>query len=331
MKRAPRTSADYLKANWNEWAKEEVEWVVYTLHDTGFMEIWNGDRSEDAVFRLTATGRWALLDQALPGKANGGAPEAIFQVQPNMELLVTPSACPDAIVSMLSFTEPIRIETVARLRITPASLRRGLDRGGSLKQFRAILEKSSKSGLPENVSKRIQELEQREGEIELVPCGSLVRFRDSALVDAVIRSGALGPAAAGRYDPQTLLLRRGVGVPLIAKALRKAGYLPRVVELVPGRKAAGDSSESASHEVTPIEGVVYEPREVRDLIRRAAEEGHDVEIRCYSASSSRRSETHVIEPEEIEDDVVTAYCWDHNCEQNFQLDRIQAARLVESA
>lgn len=110
-------------------------------------------------------------------------------------------------------------------RFSPDSMRRGLDRGRSARDLAEELTAMSRTGdLPNTLTRLIEDVARRHGEVRVVASGCCLRVADDALAVELTRARGLTKLALRTIVPGVLVSARGPSETL--RLLRQAGYVP---------------------------------------------------------------------------------------------------------
>jgi hypothetical protein len=138
-----RSSADLQSLAWNLFV-----WMRKYLYLLGIVDMAYDDTGRAVAMRLTQMGA-ELLDM-LPGRELEGAGHLV--VNPDYEVVLFPDRCSHELVYQLDrFCERELTDSLYHYRITPGSLHRALAEGMELDEVRDLLEKFSRTPLPQNV------------------------------------------------------------------------------------------------------------------------------------------------------------------------------------
>lgn len=116
-------------------------------------------------------------------------------------------------------------------RFTPASIRRGLDAGGSAASIESELTGLNGGPLPQPLRYLIADTARRHGQLRVVSAGCVIHAPEPALLTEIIYHRKLAPLGLRQLAPTVLVSR--TPAPETLAALRTAGYAP-VTEAVDG-------------------------------------------------------------------------------------------------
>jgi hypothetical protein len=110
-------------------------------------------------------------------------------------------------------------------RFSPDSVRRGLDQGWSARDLAEELTAMSRTGdLPNTLTRLIEDVARRHGEVRVVASGCCLRVADDALAVELTRARGLVSLGLRTIAPGVLVSTRGPAETL--RVLRQAGYVP---------------------------------------------------------------------------------------------------------
>jgi len=198
--------------------------------DAGFFAaaLW----AEAALLGIIADGRPSPL---LRGLVEGGADSSVKELfadqlttalfQNDLTVVVTglPSLDMGELLDGVADREARGVAST--WRFSPESMRRGLDRGWSARDLTEELTAMSRTGdLPNTLTRLIEDVARRHGEVRVVASGCCLRVADDALAVELTRARGLVSLELRTIAPGVLVSARGPSETL--RVLRQAGYVP---------------------------------------------------------------------------------------------------------
>lgn len=161
------------------------------------------DSSGDLVaFRVLPEGLAALLaDQAPPRPAPG-----LIVVQPTFQVIALPPLALDMLCQLSDFANLTRLAEAPEFKLTKESLYRAAQAGYSLEQVIEALQRWSRSALPGNVQREMEEWAGRHARITLRRSAPLLQTASETLLDEMLADRALAPFFGQRLAPTVVEL-----------------------------------------------------------------------------------------------------------------------------
>jgi len=194
-----------------DWQERERHWFRYALSTwlylLGIVELgWDSqsdasNQNEAIVsFRVTELGQ-IILHPELAASFVEMAPQPAWIVQPNFELLVyVDEVAPSQMIFLDRYADRLDIQQhTARYRLTRESVYRGLERGGSLDEFLAVLRTGAKVPVPQNVEIDLQQWGGLREQITLRRDTQMIEFADLQSMQTVINQGLSGKVLGDRF------------------------------------------------------------------------------------------------------------------------------------
>lgn len=202
------------------------------------------------AFRMSAETQ-ALLKTEQPAEV---PQPGLIVVQPTFQIIALPPLSFDRLRQMVAFADLVKIGEAPEFKLTRASLYRAAQRELSLETIVELLQGWSKTPLPANVQREMNEWVGRHARIILRHSGPLLQT-DETLLDELLADPALAPFFARRLAPTVAELTGGLrfSASQLREILLARGQLPmRIRSAAPGGGWEIDASgELRSTAVTP--------------------------------------------------------------------------------
>ncbi|MDE3077888.1 MAG: helicase-associated domain-containing protein, partial [Chloroflexota bacterium] len=339
--------------------EQEVDWpatfdrLVASLHWLGLIQRSVGS---------PPTVRPAQLLEALFGPTTQPARVDSFVVQPNLEIVAPPNLNLVVLRQLLQLAEGPAVAGAIVVRLTLGSLRAALDCGWTGESILAFLSEHSSTPIAQTVRRAIQDVAAQYGAIELGSAEIYLKAATPALMQELLALSSLRQVVRPLTDTVALVAKADEAK--VAATLRQAGKLPHVIDDVPrtARRREQYSGpqpartfepnwDSLAHSDEPVpqrpkrarsDGPILQrperapsnghqeaaiPIEV-DVLLAAIESGQDVEIRYQNAKGAMS--TRLIEPYDLDEEHLYAYCHSANQEMTFKLRNIVWARPADA-
>lgn len=303
--------------------------------------------------RLTAAGQ-ALLHSG-PTSIGAAVPRTDrIIVQPTLDLLVQPNIEPTLYGTLRRFSDFSGAAGMRTLTLTPASLRRALDRGMAPVQVRDLLEQHSAAPLPATVDALLAEVQSRHGRIHVGPAAYYLTVDDPHLLVELQSDRRLAGLIVRTLAP-TVALVHEQSLPAILERLRGSGHMPvadtpgqaapatpngqlapvftsnrRLLSIVPGTGGRAPAEPEAYDATEPVETEkAHGSDAIRALLEDAIARRTTVELEYRAKMQGVEQRTvREIEVNDIYGNIVVAFCRTKMAEREFKLERIVWARLT---
>jgi hypothetical protein len=160
----------------------------------------------------------AELDALLP------APVDHVLVQADLTVVVPGPPDPALAAELAAVAEPESAGGAIVYRVTPASVRRGLDAGYTAGDLHAVFARRSRTPVPQSLTYLVDDVARRHGGLRVGTAGAYLRSDDEALLAELLVDRRLAGLSLRRLAP-TVLVTQHPAARLIA-ALRGAGHAP---------------------------------------------------------------------------------------------------------
>lgn len=200
---------------WNLFA-----WVRRRLHPLGLVDFGYDAARRPIAIRLSPFGARVLGASAAPDAKKAGH----LVVNPDFEVVVFPGEGGDfdLLHDLDRFAERLKRDALVHYRVTPESVRRGLEAGLSPARMVASLRVHSRVDLPQNVVFSIRSWSEGAGTVRLRE-GTLVRSERPDALDRFLRDPRVQKIVAERLSPTTALLDGEVPVARLRRLLDELG------------------------------------------------------------------------------------------------------------
>lgn len=199
-----RTRAEQaMGAGWNIHEQPFIaDFIRGALHWLAACDISLDSSGDLLAFRMLREGLAALLaDQAPPRPAPG-----LMVVQPTFQVIALPPLALDMLCQLSDFANLTRLAEAPEFKLTKESLYRAAQAGYSLDQVIEALQRWSRSALPGNVQREMEEWAGRHARITLRRSAPLLQTASEALLDELLADRALAPFFGERLAPTVVEL-----------------------------------------------------------------------------------------------------------------------------
>jgi hypothetical protein len=330
----PRAVSDIEQSN--DWDSAFAR-IIRSLHWMGLVRVSDGPAA--AIW----SGR--MLDYVF-ATVPEPEPTQDLVVQPNLEIVAPPNLALPALRQLLRFADASTAAGAIVAQLTVASVRRGMECGLTSEAMLDFLSERAAKGVPQTVTHFIRDVAGQYGQIELGPAEVYVKAATPELLAELMSSRALRPLLRPLTD--TVALVTEADQSKVLAALKQLGKLPRVVERL-SDSAQPRSGARRQHEdyfdpdwdALPLDSPAAEaalPPAVDqpdgddyefEALVQAVEDGEPLEIHYRNAKGALS--TRVVEPIELDDESLWAYCRLAHAEMAFKLANIVAFRPLARA
>jgi hypothetical protein len=260
------------------------------LHWLGLLDL-GGENGAPAVLRITPDGARLLRGEPLAEEA--AAPNVV--VQPNFQMFAFEPTGEDVLFQLDRLAERMRAEQAVEYRLTRESVyaaqRAGLDSAAIL----ALLDRVSRTPLPQNVRRTLEEWGALHERITMRRGVPLLHAAAGADLDALYADPALAALLGTRLSPTAALVPRAADLPRLADALLGDGHLPALSEGAEEIPAPALAVDAAGH-------LTFRQRLPSVHVLRAVEPFLDTATdgaRSLTTTSLRRAAQHGLSAEDI--------------------------------
>jgi hypothetical protein len=253
--------------------------------------------------------------------------EEQWVVQADRAVVAPPNASPRALLDLWQIAELESNQGAAVFRVTPASVAAALNRGLQPGQVLELLERRSRTPLPDTVQRLVRDQGKRYGQIKVGSAQTYVRTDDPTLLEELLHHRLLADLRWHTLAPGVAVLQ-GIAPTDALQRLRKAGYLP--VSDRPARqarKSAGSMAEdrtSMAPDPTVYPLMSYE--QVRKQCRKAITLGASVTVTWFDGNRTR---TEGLEPLSLHGRELLAARLRDGRELLLKLDNVVAVEILD--
>ncbi len=209
------------------WDIVEARFISYILQEPlywmGLVSVgWEGSRL--VAFRVSPLGA-QILGLVAP------EPEPVVEhriiVQPNFEIFALDPVSDYTLSILDEFAERVKSEHVFAYHLTRESVYQAQQRGMTVQEITAFLDRESNAPLPQNVRLTLQEWGRYHERIVFFQGGILCQVAEPSLLDSLLADKDTAPLLGRRVSPTaTLISAGGVKLQRVQRALQSKGVLP---------------------------------------------------------------------------------------------------------
>ncbi|TAK35400.1 MAG: hypothetical protein EPO21_06000 [Chloroflexota bacterium] len=176
--------------------------VTRALYWLGAVDLGGASGEELTAFRITPEGA-----RLLRGQSPVFAPaEPHVVVQPNFQVFAFPPTGEDVLFKLDRMAERVRAEQVVEYRLTRESAYRAQQGGFSASAMITFLEEVSKTPLPQNVRRTLEEWDAQHERIVVRRGSAVLQTADEPILDALYADPAIAPFLGRRLAPTVALV-----------------------------------------------------------------------------------------------------------------------------
>ncbi|MDZ7261005.1 MAG: helicase-associated domain-containing protein [candidate division KSB1 bacterium] len=283
--------------------------------------------------RLSASGRYLFEGRPMPFSPSEPEEEK-FIVQPNYEIIAVFNTRFEVLRKLALFTSIKSLDLSIVFGISKPQLIRAIDQGMSAQEIYHFLEQGSKVPLPQPVKYLLEELQKREGEIELKSASGYIKIRDPHLLQEIKLH--LKGNVEEVLGNQIIILKQDADLSYLEKLLKRKGYFVKPFSLVQEPISSGSKSLAEILKTIPppqfnaqnldFPNPAFGQQEVERMFEFAIKNHLKVKIEYQSEAQS--TSFRIIEPRKLLGGLVEAYCHQREAVRVFRTDRIAYAELI---
>jgi len=292
------------------------------------------DASPDFNFiRLSEAGQYAICGMLSQFKKTNNI-EDKFIIQPNYEIIADSNLPFEILLKLAQITTIISLDVTIRFQINTERLTNALQAGESVQEIQEFLESNSKTPLPQTVKYLLNELENKEGEVTLVPVSGYLLLKEPQLFEQA--KVLLRDYIFSVTDGDKLLLKPGLDLRFLEQLIKKRGFLLKShLEEVSEKPLKTQRLNELLDSIEPppfnIDELTFDnpagdPDNIKKLLQFALTHQLKVKIEYYSDTYS--SSTRKIELQRVDENIIEAYCHSLEMTRAFRVDRIREAELL---
>lgn len=216
-----RSSADLRSLSWNLFL-----WMRKYLYLLGVLDLGYDATGRAVALRLTRMG--AELLELIPSRDLAACGHLV--VNPDFEVVLFPEeGCHRLIHDLDRFCERESKDALYHYRITPGSLHRALAEGMGLDAILELLERHSRTPVPQNVAYSLESWARKSG-LVTVHAGRRLHCELSEILDRLAAHPKLGAVGVERSAPEWLELGAPVAAEVLTEAARDLGVGVRFLD-----------------------------------------------------------------------------------------------------
>ena len=176
------------------------------------------------AYRLTDMGRWLLADGPMPQISTD---QGRVIVQPNFDVFALDPVSDTVLADLDQFCERLTVERAVHYQLTRQSVYHGSRRGWDVARIITFLSDASKTPLPQNVERDLQEWAIAMQRVVVRTHVALLQAAQPGLLDEALRDPRIADAVQSRLSPEVALLECNPHkIDRVFDALLAAGHLP---------------------------------------------------------------------------------------------------------
>jgi len=309
--------------------EKQVSRILQRYYWLGLIEA-NTDLS---VIRLSSAGFFAICGALL--RLESPTPyEEKFIVQPNNEILAFSNMRFEILLMLARIALIKSMDVTIRFQINKIQLVHAIQNEVTIFQLREFLNKHSKTPLPQTVLYLLQELEKKEDEVQLVPISAYLQFRDldvltqakillkDYILDVTSRNKLFLKPEVDLHQIEQSLKRKGLFIKSLVKdSIKVSKGINRLQDLLGKIEVPPFNLD----ELTFTNPASTKP-DLKQLFYFAVE--HGLRVKMEYSSNSFSNSIRQIEPHQLSENILNAYCYTVEMRRTFRIDRIKWAELV---
>ena len=282
--------------------------------------------------RLSAAGQYVIAGRIKNFQTH--KPEEKFTVLSNNEIVAPFNTRFKILQQLASFSTINSMDVTIHFNLNKARLMQAYHKGVNIGDIHDFLKEYSKTPLPQTMLYLFQELEEKVGEIELMPASGYVKIRDPYLLEQIkihLRQYIFEIIGKDR-----IILRPHLNLSHLEKQLKQKGYFLKS-NIQPTDSARLSSSQLSdllklieppkfAQEDLNFPNPAYDRDDIGRLLLFAIK--HQLQVKIEYLSESSTTTVRKINPKRLDSNMLEAYCYTRESSRIFRVDRVQWAELV---
>ncbi|MHB8372159.1 MAG: helicase-associated domain-containing protein [Thermoplasmataceae archaeon] len=199
------------------------------LYFLGELLISSEDFKDDDFISPIMKDYLSTSDSKLIGKESVKK-EYSLSVLPDFEIIADISTDFNKLIKLSEFTEFISVDKMCVSKITKSSLLRYINKYGNVNQVLQLLNKMSKTGIPENVQHLIQEVTERQDEVKAISAQFVIKVKDRTILDNLLQLKEFKEYFGERISPEAIAISHEFSKERVLNAIRKKGYVVKIFD-----------------------------------------------------------------------------------------------------
>lgn len=304
--------------------------IFKKLYWLGLLEL----RSDFKFIRLGPAGQYVFHGK-IKTFQNSETEEENFTVLSSNEIVAPFNTRFDILLQLASFSTINSMDVTINFLITKSTLIQAYYKGRTIQEINEFLKQYSKTPLPQTLLYLFQELEKKEGEVELIPASGYIKIRNPYILEEIkVNFRQLILEAVGEDQ---LILRAGINLLHLENQLKQKDYFLK------SGIVAGKASHLPSTQLKDLLDSIEPPQfnsedlnfpnpahnqdDIKNLLRFAIDNQIEVTIEYHSDMATPAARK--INPLKLHSNLIEAYCYSREATRAFRIDRIRWAELLK--
>lgn len=283
--------------------------------------------------RLSAAGQYVFYGRIKHFQMDD-VEEEKFSVLSNNDIVAPFNTRFEILQRLASFATINSMDVTIHFNLNKTRLIQAYHKGLKIKDIYAFLEQYSKTPLPQTILYLLQELGEKEGEVELIPASGYIKIRDQYLLEKIkihLRQYILEAIGDNR-----IILRPDLNLYHLEKQLKQKGYFLKTdVQKKKLARASNSKLVELLESIEPPEinqedlnfsNPAYDKDNIKKLLAFAIT--YHLQVRIEYQNESLSTSVRKIDPKKIHSNILEAYCYSRESSRAFRIDRIQWAELL---
>lgn len=284
------------------------------------------------IVQFSRAGQYAVGGLITPFQSVKIAENKFF-VQPSSEIIADSNIPFETLLQLAQLCEIVSVDVAIRFQISRQQIINFAQQGYSISEVLEFFKTNSKNPLPQTVEFLLKDIEQKEGEVELIPVSGYLQFKDKQLFEAV--KILLHDYIITTVADELILLKSNVELSYVEKLIKQKGLFikSRFRKTVPEKKSVrrlGHLLETLEQPPfntndLPFGNPAFEKDDIQRLLQFSIE--HQIRVKMEYQNDSLSNTVRKVEPQRMNENILEAYCHSREMTRAFLIDRIKKAEL----
>lgn len=261
------------------------------------------------------------------------AVEDKFFVQPSGEIIADSNIPFESLMQLARLCEIVSMDVAIRFQISQQQIINFVQQGATIQQVFDFFKEKSKTPLPQTLEFLLNDIAQKEGEVELIPVSGYLQFKDKQLVETI--KILLHDYILTILQDEFILLKPNVELGYVEKLIKQKGIFIRALshKMISGKETESRLSALLAviepppfnSDDLPFANPAVERDEIRQLLQFAI--AHQITVKMEYENDSFSNTVRKVDPLRLNENILEAYCHSREMNRAFLIERIRHAEL----
>lgn len=256
-----------------------------------------------------------------------------FFVQPSGEIIADSNIPFETLLQLARLCEIVSMDVAIRFQISQQQIISFVQQGATIQQVFDFFREKSKTPLPQTLEFLLNDIAQKEGEVELIPVSGYLQFKDKQLFESV--KVLLHDYILTILQDEFIFLKPNIELGYVEKLIKQKGLFIRAQspKIMGGKE--NESRFSAllttiepppfNSDDLPFANPAVERAEIRQLLHFAI--AQQITVKMEYENDSFSNTLRKVDPLRMNENILEAYCHSREMNRAFLIDRIRHAEL----